>query len=56
MSLVCLVATESDFASEDSTRLVTDQNAALNIKGGGDKSMGAEGEVGLPMLGVVVGL
>ena len=43
LSLVRLVTTESGFAREDDTRLVTDQNAALNRGGGGEKSTGAEG-------------
>jgi len=68
-SLIRLVTTESDFAREEGTRLVTfevngerwfipvtDQNAALDSGGGREKSTGADGEVGSPMPGVVVGL
>ena len=54
-SLIRLVNTKSDFTRDEVTRLVTDQNAALNSRGGGgEKSTGEKGEVGLPMPGVVV--
>ena len=57
VSFIWLVATKSDLAREEGTRLVTYQNSALNKRGaGGGGSIEAEGEVQLPMPGVVTAL
>ena len=54
-SLIMMVTTESEFAREEGTPLVTYQNSTLDSEGGWDKSTIAKGEVGSPMLRVVVG-
>ena len=56
LSLIWLVTTKSEFATEYGNRIVTNQNAALDRRGGQDKSTGAKGEVGSPMPGFVLGL
>ena len=56
MSLIRLVTTDFEFEREEGTRLVTDQNVAIDSSGGREKSTGASGGVGLTMPGVVVGL
>ena len=56
LSLIRLVTTDFDFERKEGTCIVTDQNSAIGISGGREKSTGYEGEVGLTMPGVVVGL
>ena len=51
-----MVTTKYYFVKEEGTCLVTDKNDDLNSKGERYKSMGSKEEVGLPMLGVIVGL
>ena len=53
---MCLVTTESDFAREEGTRLITDKNDALDrVRGGvGGKYTVAKGYIGSPMSEVVV--
>ena len=55
-SLIWMVTTKSESVTKYGNRIVTDQNAALGSRGGQDKSTGAEGEVGSPMPGFVLGL
>ena len=54
-SIIRMVTTESEFLREEATRLVMDQNATINSRGGWEKSTGAE-EVGSTIPGVVMGL
>ena len=56
LSLISLITIESNFVREEGTRLITNQNTALDSWGGREKSKGAKGEVKSPMPGVFVGL